>query len=80
MFSILTNKLDIQNVYILHILFLVSSEGRVTYSAVKAFLKQHPNGINLYRSMSTSLNTTIDLSEDHLIFGRTNVNDNFYPV
>ena len=47
--------------------FLVSADGRMIYSEVKAFMKNQLTMTTMYKSITTSHNMTIHLSENHLI-------------
>ena len=61
-------------------LFPVSSDGIFGYSEVMSFLKEQPTIMAVYQSITTSCNNTIDLSENHLIYGRTSSTDKFSPM
>ena len=59
----------------------VSAGGMVMHSAVRAFLKKQPNIIGKYKSIMTSQdNNTLTLSENHLLYARTNCHDRFNPM
>ena len=58
----------------------VSSGGRLTYSRVKAFQKKQYSMTSVYKSISTSSNNTITLSENHLIYTRKNCINKFNQV
>ena len=51
----------------------------MTYSAVKAFLKKEQNVITQYKSIVT-MNKTLTLSADHLVYARKKLVDKFYPM
>ena len=55
----------------------VSSDRKLTHNKVKAFLKKIPSMITKYKSISTSLNRTISLSGNHLIYARKNWTEKF---
>ena len=52
------------------VLLIVSSSEFVSYNDVRIFLKKIPNVIGWYNSIKTSLNKTISLSGNHLIYTR----------
>ena len=58
---------------------IVSSNGIVTYSEVKAFLKKEQNVITQYKPIATK-NKTLTLSADHLVYARKGLVDRFYPM
>ena len=51
----------------------------MTYSEVKAFLKKEQNVITQYKSIVT-MNKTLTLSADHLVYARKRLVDKFYPM
>ena len=57
----------------------VSSDGKITYSKVKAFIEKHNTTNGRYRAITTSWNNTIVLSKRHLIYGRKRCADKFEP-
>ena len=57
-------------------IFVVSSSGVITYSKVTAFLKKQPRVIRQYKSIAT-VNETLTLSGNHLIFARKTTADVF---
>ena len=59
---------------------IVSSSGWLAYSEVKMFLKKQPAIITEYKSITTSANTTIRLSKNHLIYTKKYCNDKFEPM
>ena len=61
-------------------LLSVSSGGRLTYGKVKAFQKKQYSMTSVYKSISTSSNNTITLSENHLIYARKNCRNKFNQV
>ena len=79
-FGIFSIKLEIKIVDFIYIWYLVSSEGRVAYNEVRAFLHKQPTVTKEYKSITTSLNTTISLSGNHLIFARKVFTDKFQPM
>ena len=58
----------------------VSSEGRLQYSEVRTFLQKQDSVIGVYRSITTSGNSTISLSGNHLIHAKKISNDKFTPM
>ena len=64
----------------LSLMILVSQSGRLTYSKVITFLKKQPKTSNMYKSITTSGNKTINLSGNHLIYGRKSSSDKFNPM
>ena len=65
--------------YIYYIFNVVSKTGELTYNEITAFLKQQPNTITQYKSIKT-VNKTITLTENHLIYGRKNSAKQFIPM
>ena len=59
--------------------FSVSSDGTLTYSQVRTFLKSQPAVVTMYKSFTTSSNNTIQLSGNHLIYARQN-SEKFSPM
>ena len=57
----------------------VSSNGKVMYSKVGAFLKKWPNIMTQYKSITT-VNGTISLTGNHLVYARRNILDQFNPM
>ena len=57
----------------------VSSSGTVKYSAVKAFLKKQPKMVAEYKSIAT-VNETLTLSGNHLVYARKVVDDQCNPM
>ena len=51
-------------------LFLVASDGRVSHSEVKAFMKSQLTVITMYESITNSDNNTMSLTENHLMYAR----------
>ena len=51
----------------------------MTYSEVKAFLKKQQNVITQYKLIET-MNKTLILSADHLVYARKRFFDKFYPM
>ena len=62
------------------IIYPVSSDGRVKYSDVRAFLDKDETTIGHYMSITTVTNNTIALSANHLIYANKNINDKFIPM
>ena len=60
--------------------FPVSLDGTTRYSRVMAFLKNQHFTTNIYQSISTSWNNSINLSRDHLIHARKAYAEKFYPM
>ena len=58
---------------------IVSSAGIVTYSEVTSFLKKQPNIMTEYKSITT-LNGTITLTGNHLVYARKVFADQFNPM
>ena len=57
----------------------VSSTGQRIYSEVKAFLQKEPNIIVQCKSIST-VNETLTLTENHLVYARKSFSDHFHPM
>ena len=51
-----------------------------SYNEVGAFLMKEHAVINTYKSIETSLNQTISLTENHLIYGRKHSDENFIAM
>ena len=58
-------------------LLLVTLEGRLKYSEVRAVLHRTPNVITVYKSITTQGNRTISLSGNHLVYTRKSHHDKF---
>ena len=58
---------------------IVSENGMVTYSEVKAFLKKEPDGVLEYKSI-TSCNETLTLTGNHLLYAKDKSVDKFHPM
>ena len=58
---------------------IVLPTGTITYSEVRAFLKKQSGIITQYRSIVT-VNETLTLTGNHLIYARENSADQFFPV
>ena len=54
--------------------------GNRKYKEVTAFMKKQPTLTALYKSITTSCNKTVRLSEDHLIYARQGYAETFYAV
>ena len=66
---------------ILNVIILpVSSDGKLRYSEVKAFLQKKDSVSAVYKLIKTSVNSSIHLSENHLIYARKDRNDKFIPM
>ena len=50
------------------------------YSEVKTFLKKQSTLTGMYMSITTSLNTTVRLTSNHLIYARRNFDEKFNSV
>ena len=59
---------------------LVSSAGRLMYSKLRTFLKKQNATVLKYKSIATSVNNTITLTGNHLIYGRKSFTDEFNPM
>ena len=55
----------------------VSSDGKEMYSKIRTIVKREPVSITKYKSITTSCNKTISLSENHLIYVRRDHDDKF---
>ena len=60
--------------------YIVSSSGVLIYSEVKTFLKTQSDVIINYNSITTSLNETLIVTGNHLIYARRCFNDKFNPM
>ena len=58
----------------------VSSGGKLRYSEVKAFLQKKDSMSAVYKLIKTSVNSSIHLSENHLIYARKGRNNKFIPM
>ena len=59
---------------------LVSENGEITFSEVKAFIEKQPHVTAIYKSISTSSNQTITLSPNHLIYARKVETEKYLPM
>ena len=59
------------------VLYSVGPIGRVTFSEVRGFMKRRDAVTTMYKSISTSLDKTISLSGEHLIYAMKSVYDKF---
>ena len=59
---------------------LVLQGGRIIYSEVRAFLMKESSVINMHKSITTSMNSTITLTGNHLIYAKNGNADQFYPM
>ena len=57
----------------------VSSSGVLMYSKVRSFLKKQPNIMTQYKSIKT-VNTTVMLSGNHLIYAKEHFAKQFDPM
>ena len=55
-------------------------DSSLKYSEVKVFLKQKANVVMVYKSITTSNNDTIHLSNNHLIYSRKTSTETFSPL
>ena len=60
--------------------YIVSPKGEIMYSEVKTFLKKQSTLTGMYMSITTSLNTTVRLTSNHLIYSRKNCDEKFNSV
>ena len=59
----------------------VSPTGSVIYTEVRTFMKQQPTTTTTaYKSITTSLNKTISLSSNHLLYARKYGTDKFQKM
>ena len=57
-----------------------SSGGSLEYSEVRIFLEQQTTITTMYKSITTSNNKTIHLSQNHLIYSRKIRTERFNPM
>ena len=50
------------------------------YSEVTTFMKNQATVRSMYKQITTSLNQTINLSADHLIYAKRNATRIFFPM
>ena len=62
------------------ILNSVLQGGKISYSEVRAFLMKESSAINMHKSITTSMNSTITLTGNHLIYAKNRNADQFYPM
>ena len=67
-------------IFLAFVFSIVTLSGRVKHSEVKMFLKRQPDVIRKYKSITTVMNSTLTLSENHLVFARKYYSDKFYPM
>ena len=60
-------------------MFVVSSSGTDTYSEIRAFLKKQPNMVMQFKSIAT-LNESLTLTGNHLLYAQKTINDQFNPM
>ena len=66
---------------ILNVIILpVSSDGKLRYSEVKTFLQKKESVTAVYMLIKTSWNSSISLSENHLIYTRKGFDNKFTPM
>ena len=58
-------------------IFLVLSNGSVTYSEVRMFQHNNPNTIETYKTIKTSFKESLTFTGNHLVFSRKSCYDNF---
>ena len=58
----------------------VSPSGSINYSEVTALLRKQSVLSGMYMSMTTSLNTTVSMTANHLIYARKHCSEKFHPV
>ena len=58
----------------------VSSTGNVIFSEVKTFLMRQTSVISMYKSLTTSRNDTIILSDTHLLYAIKSSDEKFHPM
>ena len=54
--------------------------GKISYSEVRTFLMKDYSVINMYKSITTSMNRTITLTGNHLIYAKIDKGNQFYPM
>ena len=59
---------------------LVSVDGSMTYSEIRGFMKKQNSMVTMYKSVTTSSNKVIQLSGNHLIYGRKTSTGEFNPM
>ena len=64
----------------MNIFNLVSPKGTLMYSEVTTFMKKQSTVVTMYKSIRTSMNKTISLSADHLIYVRSFGSNKFTPM
>ena len=56
------------------------SNSEMEYGELRTFLKRQSDVIMKYKSITTSMNQTLSLSANHLIYARQNCHERFTPV
>ena len=77
MFTRLTFKLNKHKIFFS---YKVSSDGTITGSEIRLFLKKQHNVTSIYKTLETSWNNSITLTGNHLIYARQSTNDKFNPM
>ena len=52
--------------------------GKISYSEVRTFLTKDSSVINMFKSITTSMNRTITLTGNHLIYAKNGNANQFY--
>ena len=52
--------------------------GKISYSEVRTFLTKDSSGINMFKSITTSMNRTITLTGNHLIYTCCDIGQRHY--
>ena len=60
--------------------FMILHSAGVEYSEVITFMKNKGTVLTMYKEITTSLNKTISLSPDHLLYARRNATGIFNPM
>ena len=63
--------------YLENMFNLVPTDGSVMYSVVRTFIRKQHTGTTTYKTIRTSLNYTISLTGNHLIYVRAPGSDKF---
>ena len=54
--------------------------GKISYSEVRTFLMKDSSVTNMFKSITTSMNRTINLTGNHLIYAKNGNANQFYPM
>ena len=54
--------------------------GKISYSEVRTFLMKESSVINMFKSITTSMNSTVTLTGNHLIYAKNGKANQFYPM